>query len=80
MRPLTDKARISREKLSFICDCTSAPVACMLGPLSSWGTYMAGLLVGIGVIADADMAMNTVIKAVPFNFYCIIMVLSLIHI
>ena len=74
MRPLTDKARISREKLSFICDCTSAPVACMLGPLSAWGTYMAGLLVGIGVIADADMAMTTVIKAVPFNFYCIIMV------
>ena len=74
MRPLTDKAKISREKLSFICDCTSAPVACMLGPLSAWGTYMAGLLVGIGVIADADMAMTTVIKAVPFNFYCIIMV------
>lgn len=74
MRPLTDKAKISREKLSFICDCTSAPVACMLGPLSAWGTYMAGLLVGIGVIANADMAMTTVIKAVPFNFYCIIMV------
>lgn len=74
MRPLTDKARISREKLAFICDCTSAPVACMLGPLSAWGTYMAGLLVGIGVIANTDMAMTTVIKSVPFNFYCIIMV------
>ena len=74
MRPLTDKARISREKLSFICDCTSAPVACMLGPLSAWGTYMAGLLVGIGVITDVDIAMDTVIRAVPFNFYCIIMV------
>lgn len=74
MRPLTDKARISREKLSFICDCTSAPVACMLGPFSSWGTYMAGLLVGIGVITSTDIAMGTVIKAVPFNFYCIIMV------
>ena len=74
MRLLTDKARISREKLSFICDCTSAPVACMLGPFSSWGTYMAGLLFGIGVITSTDIAMGTVIKAVPFNFYCIIMV------
>lgn len=35
---------------------------------------MAGLLVGIGVITSTDIAMGTVIKAVPFNFYCIIMV------
>ena len=75
MRPLTDKALISREKLSFICDCTSAPVACMLGPFASWGVYMAGLLVGLGCIGDADAAMTVVIKAVPFNFYCIIMFL-----
>ena len=73
MRPLTDKALISREKLAFICDCTSAPVACMLGPFASWGVYMAGLLVGLGTIADADMGMTAVMKAVPFNFYCILM-------
>ncbi|MBQ6901077.1 MAG: transporter [Firmicutes bacterium] len=75
MRPLTDKALISREKLAFICDCTSAPVACMLGPFASWGVYMAGLLVGLGCIVDADMGMTAVMKAVPFNFYCIIMFL-----
>ena len=75
MRPLTDKALISREKLAFICDCTSAPVACMLGPFASWGVYMAGLLVGLGTIADADMGMTAVMKAVPFNFYCILMFL-----
>ena len=46
----------------------------MLGPLSAWGTYMAGLLVGIGGITDVDIAMDTVIRSVPFNFYCIIMV------
>ncbi len=73
MRPLTDRAKISREKLAFICDCTSAPVACMLGPFSAWGTYMAGLLVGIGAITDAQMGMNVVMKAVPLNFYCILM-------
>ncbi len=75
MRPLTDEAKISREKLAFICDCTSAPVACMLGPFASWGIYMAGLLVGLGTIADADAGMTAVFKAVPFNFYCIIMFL-----
>ena len=36
---------------------------------------MSGLLVGLGTIADADMGMTVVMKAVPFNFYCIIMFL-----
>ncbi len=35
MRPLTDKKRISREKLSFITDATAAPVA-------SWLSYPLG--------------------------------------
>ena len=49
MRGITDKAKVSREKLAYICDSTSAPV-CTLIPFSSWGIYMAGLLVGIGSI------------------------------
>lgn len=46
MRGITDKAKVSREKLAYICDSTSAPV-CTLIPFSSWGIYMAGLLVGL---------------------------------
>jgi len=68
MRGITDKARVSREKLAYICDSTSAPV-CTLIPFSAWGVYMAGLLVGLGPIIDKDMAMEAVIKMVPFNFY-----------
>ncbi len=68
MRGITDKARVAREKLAYICDSTSAPV-CTLIPFSAWGIYMAGLLVGLGPILDKDIAMEAVIKMVPFNFY-----------
>lgn len=68
MRGVTDKAKVSREKLAYICDCTSAPI-CILVPFSAWGVYVAGLLIGIGVFADAAAGTTAVIKAVPFQFY-----------
>ncbi|MGE5677027.1 MAG: Na+/H+ antiporter NhaC family protein [Pseudomonadota bacterium] len=73
MKSITDKARVSREKLAYICDSTSAPV-CTLIPFSSWGVYAAGLLVGLGAFADKNIATEAVIKMVPFNFYGIIAV------
>ncbi len=68
MRGVTDKARVSREKLAYICDCTSAPV-CIIVPFTSWGVYVAGLLVGVGAITDSAVATDAVIRAVPFQFY-----------
>ncbi|MDY0406840.1 hypothetical protein P5G51_017085 [Virgibacillus sp. 179-BFC.A HS] len=35
-KPVTDKHRISRPKLAYIVDSTSAPV-CVIAPVSSWG-------------------------------------------
>ena len=43
MRPITDKLKISREKLSFIVDATSAPVASIF-IVSSWIGYEVGLI------------------------------------
>lgn len=74
MRNITDKARVSREKLAYICDSTSAPV-CTIIPFSSWGVYVAGLLVGIGAFIDKDLATAAVVKSVPFNFYGILAVI-----
>lgn len=71
MKGITDKARVSREKLSYICSSTSAPV-CTLIPFSAWGVYEAGLLVGLGAFADKTIATNAVVKMVPYNFYGII--------
>ena len=42
-RPLTDRYKVSREKLAYIIDSTSAPV-CVISPISSWGAYIIGLL------------------------------------
>ena len=52
MRSITDKARISREKLAYIADSTSAPVSVLM-PITGWAAYLSGLAVGIGCIATA---------------------------
>lgn len=71
MRKLTDKARISREKLAYICDSTSAPV-CVLVPITGWAVYISGLLIGLGPVENKKEAMLLFIKSVPFNFYAIL--------
>ena len=55
MKDLTDKAKISREKLAYICDSTSAPMAVII-PFSAWGVFITGLLVGQGPIEDLAFA------------------------
>jgi Na+/H+ antiporter NhaC len=42
-RPLTDKFKVSREKLAYVCDSTSAPV-CALIPLNGWGAMLMGVI------------------------------------
>jgi len=42
MRDLTDQYRISREKLAYICDSTSASVIVLI-PISGWAVYLSGL-------------------------------------
>lgn len=73
MRKLSDKAKISREKLAYIADSTSAPVAVFL-PLTSWSAYLSGLAVGIGCIQTQTDGMDLFVKAMPFNFYAILSV------
>jgi Na+/H+ antiporter NhaC len=74
MRKLTDKAKISREKLAYICDSTSAPVS-VLAPITGWAVYICGLLIGMGPILDRHAAMSVFIKAIPFNYYAFFSIL-----
>lgn len=71
MRRLSDKARISREKLSYIADSTAAPVS-VLYPFTGWSSYLTGLAVGIGCIAEKNQAYRLMLSAIPFNFYAIL--------
>lgn len=68
MRDISDKARISKEKLSYIADSTAAPVS-VLVPITGWAAYLMSLAVGIGSIATQDDASALFVKAIPFNFY-----------
>lgn len=66
-RPLTDKLKISREKLAYLADSTSAPTSIII-PLNAWGGYVMGLL----ILQNIDQPFLSLIKAIPFNFYPIL--------
>jgi Na+/H+ antiporter NhaC len=74
MRNLTDRIKISREKLAYICDSTSAPMS-VLVPFTGWAIYISGLLIGIGPVINKKVAMSLFIKSIPFNFYSIITIM-----
>jgi len=65
-RPLFDRFRISRERLAYLIDATSAPI-CILIPLNAWGAFNLGLLGGTPV-ADP---LATFVAAIPLTFYAI---------
>lgn len=62
MRPITDRLRISREKLAYLVDSTAAPVAALV-PVSTWVGYEISLI-GDGIaIAQAQHAGETELLA-----------------
>ncbi len=73
MRPLTDKLKISREKLSFLVDATAAPVA-NIAIISTWIGYELSLISeSFNKIGLEQNAYLTFIKTIPYNFYPIFM-------
>jgi len=66
-RPLFDRHRISREKLAYLIDSTSAPV-CVLIPLNAWGAVIIGLIQGVGI----ENPLEIFIASIPLNLYAII--------
>ena len=74
MQPITDRFRISREKLAFLVDATSAPIA-GLAVVSTWIAFEVGLLGQIGGslgIGKSGYAMF--FDALSFRFYCLLMI------
>ncbi|WP_251639289.1 Na+/H+ antiporter NhaC family protein [Sporosarcina sp. NCCP-2716] len=74
MRKITDRVKISREKLAYICDSTSAPMAVIV-PFTGWAVFIAGLLMSMGPIQNEVDAMAVFTKSIPFNFYAILSIL-----
>ncbi len=80
-RPLCDKNGVSREKLAYVCDSTSAPV-CSLIPFNAWGALLLGLIVtGIDDKVIVGDGITLLIESILYNFYSLItifMVLAVI--
>ena len=74
MRSLSDRYKISREKLAYICDSTSAPMS-ILVPVTGWAVFVAGLTIGMGPVAGAGDAMSFFMAAIPFNIYPILTII-----
>ncbi|HEU4522526.1 MAG TPA: Na+/H+ antiporter NhaC family protein, partial [Thermoanaerobaculia bacterium] len=72
MRPITDRLRISREKLAYIVDSTAAPVASVF-PISTWIGFEIGLIAA--AFTQLGITMNpyvTFLETIPFRFYPIL--------
>ncbi|QEM80149.1 Na+/H+ antiporter NhaC family protein [Halomonas binhaiensis] len=69
MRPISDRMKVSREKLAYIVDSTSAPM-CLLGPVSTWVVFVMGL---IGTqMTQMDISGSEYLlylSTIPLNFY-----------
>lgn len=86
MRPVTDRLRVSRERLSYIVDSTAAPVA-ILAPISTWVGFEISLI-GDALTSSAAQASDPAARAalsqgassaftvflhsIPYRFYPIL--------
>ncbi|OEH93964.1 Na+/H+ antiporter NhaC family protein [Bacillus solimangrovi] len=75
-RPLTDRHRISRAKLAYLIDSTSAPI-CVISPVSSWGAYIIALIGSILVAHEVTdvSAFTAFIQMIPMNLYVFVAIL-----
>lgn len=64
MRPVTDKHKISRQKLAYIIDSTAAPV-CIIAPISSWAAAVSS-------VAPEGEGLSLFIRSIPYNLYALL--------
>ena len=70
--PFFKRLKISKEKLAFILDSTSSPVA-VLVPFIGWGVFIIGLLQKEFELLNLNLSdYESFIKSIPFNIYPIL--------
>lgn len=70
MRPVTDKHKISREKLAYMIDATAAPV-CIIAPISSWAAAVSS-------VAPEGEGLNLFISSIPYNLYALLTLFTVV--
>ncbi|MFC3041387.1 Na+/H+ antiporter NhaC family protein [Virgibacillus xinjiangensis] len=71
-RPITDRHRVSRAKLAYFIDSTSAPIT-VISPISSWGAYIIGILGGLFAANEVTdyQPLSAFLQMVPLNLYAV---------
>jgi len=70
MRPVTDRFKVSREKLAYLIDATAAPI-CIIAPVSSWAAAVAGFA------GEGENGWALFCKAIPYNYYALLTVVAM---
>lgn len=66
-RPLFDRLKMSRERLAYIIDSTSAPISILI-LINGWGAYLLGLIQDYGF----ENPVGILAATIPLNFYALI--------
>lgn len=74
-RGLFDKFKMSRARLAYVIDSTSAPI-CILILLNGWGAFILGLLSNYEM---EQSAVSVLWGTIPFNFYAIIALVLVLY-
>ncbi len=69
MRPVTDRLRISREKLAYIVDSTAAPVAAIAFVTTWIGAELSYIQDGINTIGISESAYTVFMNSLTYAFY-----------
>ncbi|GHU55694.1 Na+/H+ antiporter [Spirochaetia bacterium] len=67
MKPVTDRNRVSREKLAYLIDATAAPV-CIIAPISSW----AASVISYYPTSTGITGMQAFVSSIPMNLYAVL--------
>ncbi|MBO5071087.1 MAG: Na+/H+ antiporter NhaC family protein [Roseburia sp.] len=73
MRPVTDRHKVSRAKLSYLIDATAAPV-CIIAPISSWAAAVTSSVPDDSGINGFAVFLQTI----PYNLYAILTLVMLV--
>lgn len=69
MRPVSDEAKVSREKLSYVIDSTAGPVVDM-ALISSWVAYEIGMIaIAFTSVGFEGNAYGVFLQTLPYRFY-----------
>ena len=81
MRPITDKFRVSREKLAFIIDATAAPIA-GIALISTWvGLEVSLIRAGYDQIGVQNVnAFSIFVQTMPYRFYNLFMLAFVVYV